>query len=64
MPKSLMAGVVSVSPIERGPAQPRYAQPRTFPAVHEATAVWFISVTHHTSAHLPRRQARTVRGER
>ena len=57
MPKPLMAGVVSVSPIERGPAQPRYAQSRTFPAVHKATAVWALPFAADARTHLPRGQA-------
>ena len=63
MPKHLIAGIVSVSPIERGPAQPRYAQPRTFPAVHEATAVWALPFAADARTHLPWCQARAVQGK-
>ena len=63
LPNRAMTGDVSLFPFEYGPAQARHAQPRTIPAVHEAIAVGFISFAHHTSAHVPRRQARNIQGE-
>ena len=52
-----IAGVVSVFSIERGPTQPRHARLGTFPAVHEAIAVWAVPFAADARAHLPRRQA-------
>ena len=54
---------MSLSPFERGSAQPRQAQPRTFPSVYEAISVRPLSVAPCAYTHLPRRQARAFRGE-
>ena len=58
-----MSGDVFVSSFERGSAQPRHARPRTFPPVHEAAVVRPLPVTSCARAHLPRRQARALRGD-
>ena len=59
-----ITGDVSLWAFECGAAQARLSQPRTIPAIHETVAVGFVSFTHNTSAHVPRRQARNVQGER
>ena len=58
-----LTGDVSVSSSERGLAQQRQAQPRTLPAVHEATAVCPLPAASYSRTHVPRRQARAVPSE-
>ena len=59
-----ITGDVSLSPLKCGSARPRHAQPRAVPPVHEAIAVSSVPATSRACTHLPRCQARAVRGER
>ena len=57
------AGNVPVPALECGTAQSQHQRPRALPAVHEAAALRLVPVAAQALPHLPRRQARAIRGE-
>ena len=58
-----IAGDVSLSSSECSLAGKRHACSRTFPAVYEVIALRSVPAAPYSRTHLPRRQARAVRGE-